>query len=242
MPESRQSRFSRVRSPTSMARVEPRRTASTSPRRTRSPSSWRGSTSTSADPSRSVTARNTTVASGSPATTPSARATTCAVLRWAAGMVAAVVTSRPGKPPRSSSRAIPTTAAAAASGKRCRAARSSGSLLGHGAVGGREEVLGGGRDRLCTSSRPRRRGCGAARMWPRQRASSRSGKSERTCPPRVSSRCRATAVSSWPTCSRLEVSQDCGPGVAPPGDASPPAAPGRAARGDRGQRGRRRRQ
>ena len=148
MPESRLSRFSRVRSPTSMARVEPRRTARTSPRRTRSPSSWRGSTSTSADPSRSVTARNTTVASGSPATTPSSRATTCAVLRWAAGMVAAVVTSRPGKPPRSSSRAIPTTRGGRRLGKEVQGE------LGHRGPSwavepwvGREEVLGGGPDR-----------------------------------------------------------------------------------------------
>ena len=48
---------------------------------------------------------------------------------------------------------------------------------------------------------------GSSSRWPRQCASSRSGKSERRCPPRVSSRRRATRGEQRPTWSRLVVSQ-----------------------------------
>ena len=83
-----------------------------------------------------------------PATTPSSRATTWAVLRWVAGMVALVVTSAPGEPPRSSLRAVSTTAEATDSGKTCRAGwlmgscqrRAGGRASSRSAVGG----LGGG--------------------------------------------------------------------------------------------------
>ena len=67
-----------------------------SPLWTTSPSWQSGSTSTSVDPVRSVTARKTRVINGSPATTPSFLATTYAVLRWVSGMVAELVTSSPG--------------------------------------------------------------------------------------------------------------------------------------------------
>ena len=180
-PESRLIRLSRVRSPTRMARVEPCRTARTSPRRTTSPSSRRGSTSTSGDPSRSVTARNTVDSSGMPATTPSSRATTWAVLRWVAGMVALVVTSAPGKPPRSSLRAVSTTAEATDSGKRCRAGSAHGVRQGRagGRASSRSSAAGpaGVYDVVTSPPVPRE-----ARRWPRKRASSRSGKSARTWP------------------------------------------------------------
>src|SRR5664280_110470 len=54
-----------------------------------------------------------------------------------------------------------------------------------------------------------------AYVCPSQWASSRSVKSERTWPPRVSSRSAATAVRSCPTCNRFEVSQESGSAVEP---------------------------
>ena len=87
-------------------------------------------------------------------------------------------------PPRSSSRAVRTTAAAAAS-KEVRASSVTGSTW-RGPCAGRR--------RSSAAARPgvrrldRAAGGAAGRRWPRQRASSRSGKSERRCPPRVSSR------------------------------------------------------
>jgi hypothetical protein len=53
--------------------------------------------------------------------------------------------------------------------------------------------------------------------WRSQRASSRSGKSERTCPPRVSSREVRARESTCPRCSRLVVSQVTSAPVLPRG-------------------------
>jgi hypothetical protein len=100
-PDIRHSRLSAVRSAVSRDRVGPVITASTSPRTTRVPSSTRWS-KVAVPPD---VAANTWAATGSPATTPGARAISSAVPVWSAGMVDSLVTSRGGSP-RSSASAV----------------------------------------------------------------------------------------------------------------------------------------
>ena len=171
-------------------RWSPRRTARTSPRRTGSPSARRrGSTRTSADPSRRPPRRRPARPAAARPTTPSARATTCAVLTCRPGWWPAVVTSTPSGPPRSSSRAVPTTASGRrASGKRCRSSSSRGLLVGTARPrrGPRRR-----RDRSVVI-RTHGRVCAAPVA---RRSSSRSGKSERHVAAAGLLARRATAVS-----------------------------------------------
>ena len=129
---------------------------------------------------------------GSPATTPSARATKSPVARWSAGTVATDVTSTP--PARSSASAARTSASttpgqlgiARRSGRAASRSRRSAPASAVTAPRPRRQA----RD-ACVPGPPvarrRRTRCRPAR-WPRQRASSRSGKSSRQWLPRVSSR------------------------------------------------------
>ncbi len=100
-PDIRHSRLSAVRSAVSSERVGPVTTASTSPRATRVPSVIRWS-KVAMPPE---VAAKTWAATGRPATTPGARATSSAVSTWPPGIVASLVTSRGGSP-RSSASAV----------------------------------------------------------------------------------------------------------------------------------------
>ena len=217
-PDSRQSRFSAVRSAVSSARVGPVTVASTSPRATRSPS-WTSAVderSAVPPPARS----NTAAATASPATTPSARATRSPSRVWSAGMVATAghvepvrpAGPRPARWPRSADRAGSSPAARRPSTVDCSIARSGSPSRSAGSQ------LSSAAGRPIPASR-----------WP-SHSSSAVGKSSRQWQPRVSSRRRAPRrPAPMATVTRLVASQAAGPRRGPVARRARSASPAVAA-------------